>query len=226
MSEASPLELPNGPERDRSLGRVSPTQTQTQTSVSLLERLRRESWDESSWQILALHYGGKIRAWCLQRGLQPNDADDVAQDVLLIVARRIRDFDRRGRGSFRAWLRTIAYRTWCDYLARESRGATGTGDTGVHRELHSVAARDDFLQVFCDECDRELLQMAMRRVRDRVQPRTWEAFRLTALEETTGAEAARRVGISVASVFVARHRVQALIRREIDRLDDELVAPA
>ena len=50
-------------------------------------------------------------------------------------------------------------------------------------------------------------------------PSTWEAFRLTALESLSGAEAARRLGATVAAVFVSKHRVQKLLKEEIRRLE-------
>jgi RNA polymerase sigma-70 factor (ECF subfamily) len=63
------------------------------------------------------------------------------------------------------------------------------------------------------------LQEAMTRVRLRVAPQTWEAFRLTALEGLSGADAARQIPMQVAQVFVAKRRVQKMLREEIDRLE-------
>jgi predicted DNA-binding protein (UPF0251 family) len=59
----------------------------------------------------------------------------------------------------------------------------------------------------------------MGRVQLRVQPHTWEAFRLTAQEGLSGAEAAGRLGIKVATVFVARNKVQNMLRDEVRRLE-------
>ena len=66
-----------------------------------------------------------------------------------------------------------------------------------------------------EEFDRELLDEAMARVRLRVAPQTWEAFRLTALEGLSGADAAERIPMAVAQVFVAKRRVQKMIQEEI-----------
>ncbi len=59
----------------------------------------------------------------------------------------------------------------------------------------------------------------MRRVRERVEPQTWEAFRLTAEEGLSGAEAARRTGLRASHVYVARFRVQEMLREEVEKLD-------
>ncbi|HZW30362.1 MAG TPA: hypothetical protein VFF52_06605 [Isosphaeraceae bacterium] len=58
-------------------------------------------------------------------------------------------------------------------------------------------------------------QIAMRRVEKRVQPVTWDAFRLTALGGLSGREARQRLGIPVVHVFVAKNRVQKLLQEEI-----------
>jgi RNA polymerase sigma-70 factor (ECF subfamily) len=53
----------------------------------------------------------------------------------------------------------------------------------------------------------------------RVAPATWEAFRLMAFDGLSGAEVSRQLGMPIASVFVAKHRVQKLLKEEIDELD-------
>jgi RNA polymerase sigma-70 factor (ECF subfamily) len=59
----------------------------------------------------------------------------------------------------------------------------------------------------------------MARVRERVEPGTWEAFRLTALEGLPGAEVARRLGKQVANVYVLRSNVQKLLKAEVAELE-------
>jgi RNA polymerase sigma-70 factor (ECF subfamily) len=89
----------------------------------------------------------------------------------------------------------------------------------VDRLLQTVAARDDLVAKLEEEFDRELLEQATLRVRLRVELHTWDAFRLVALEGHSGAEAAARLGMKVAAVFVAKGRVQKMLREEIDLLE-------
>jgi RNA polymerase sigma-70 factor (ECF subfamily) len=58
----------------------------------------------------------------------------------------------------------------------------------------------------------------MNRVRRRVEPQTWEAFRLTSMEGLSGGEAARRISMKEAMVYVARGRVLKLLREEVRNL--------
>ena len=66
-----------------------------------------------------------------------------------------------------------------------------------------------------DAFDRELLDLAMRRVEKRVKPANWRAFQLTAIEERAGADAAQELGMTVARVFIAKHRVQRMLEEEM-----------
>ena len=69
--------------------------------------------------------------------------------------------------------------------------------------------------------ENELLALAMRRVEARVKPTTWEAFRLTAIEEMQGIEAAARLNMEVSNVFVHKHRVLKLLEAEVELLRRE-----
>ncbi len=57
--------------------------------------------------------------------------------------------------------------------------------------LENVEGRDGLVQAVEAAYDRELLDEALRRVRERVPEQQWAAFRLTALESMSGADASR-----------------------------------
>jgi RNA polymerase sigma factor (sigma-70 family) len=190
------------------------------TRVSLLGRLRRDPTDARAWTEFVDHYGTKIYGWCRKWRLQEADAQDVTQAVLLKLAAKMRDFAYDPSRSFRAWLRTLTHHAWSDFLEMRSRAGLGSGDSNVVDLLHSVAARDDLLRQLEEQFDKELLEEASARVRLRVAPQTWEAFRLTAIEGLSGAEAARQIPMQIAQVFVAKRRVQKMLREEIARLDE------
>ena len=75
------------------------------------------------------------------------------------------------------------------------------------------------LQHLEQEFDREILEEAMLRVRLRVAPQTWQAFWLTAYEGLSGAEAAARIPMQVAQVYVAKRRVQKMLQEEVAKLE-------
>jgi RNA polymerase sigma-70 factor (ECF subfamily) len=189
------------------------------TSVSLLRRLRQSPIDQTAWSDFVARYGRRVYLWCRQWQLQDAEAEDVTQNVLMVLAEKLREFHYDPTGSFRAWLKTVSHHAWGKYVSTRQRPGRGTGDSDVHSQLQSVEARDDLAGRLEEEYDRELLDLAMLRVAGRVEPHTWQAFTLTALDGLSGAGAAARLGLPVAMVYVARSRVQKLVKDEIQRLE-------
>jgi RNA polymerase sigma-70 factor (ECF subfamily) len=196
-----------------------PEALDARTSPSLLARLRQAPTDQAAWGEFVDRYGRKIYGWCRHWGLQAADAEDVTQDVLLRLAEKVPSFSYDRAGCFRGWLKTLAHHAWYDFLQRRRRAGRGSGDSQVLDRLQSVAARDDLARRLEDAFDRERLEEAEARVRLRVSPRQWDAFRLLALEGSPGRVAAARLGMTVAAVFVARSKVQRLVRAELRRLE-------
>jgi RNA polymerase sigma-70 factor (ECF subfamily) len=189
------------------------------TSLTLLGRLRRNSNDQEAWAAFVERYGRKVYAWCRHWGLQEVDCQDVTQEVLLELTRQMSTFEYEPTGSFRAWLKTVAYRAWCDFLSARQRTRASGGDNVALDRLASPAAGEDLVRQMDEECERELLEQAMARVRLRVQPHTWQAFVLTALEGHSGAEVATRLQMQVGAVYVARSKVQKMLQEEVQRLE-------
>jgi RNA polymerase sigma-70 factor (ECF subfamily) len=128
-------------------------------------------------------------------------------------------FDYDPARSFRAWLKTVTQHAWGEFAARRQRAGLGSGDSQIGELLQNVEAREDLLVRLNREFDRELLDEAVARVRLRVEPRTFEAFRLTALEGKPGAGAAQQLGMGVTAVFKAKNRVQKMVQEELRRLE-------
>jgi RNA polymerase sigma-70 factor (ECF subfamily) len=196
-------------------------EAQLDTRASLLIRLSREPTDQRAWEEFAERYGRLIRAWCRQWGLQSADADDVSQNVLLKLAHHLRSFVYDPGRRFRGFLRTVAHNACKDYLAGKRRAVSAGADSGVYAVLESTLAREDLAARLEEAFDLERLEMAQGRVRRRVEPHTWEAFRLTAMEGLSGAEAAARLGMQVGTVFKAKSKVQQMLREELERLETE-----
>ncbi len=189
------------------------------TRVTLLGRLRRDPSNQAAWTEFVDHYGPKIMRWCQKWNLQEADAQDVTQNVLLKLADKMRDFSYDPTRRFRAWLKTVAQHACSDFLESRQRPGLGSGDSRVNSILHSAEARADLLSHLEEQFDREILEEAMHRVRLRVAPQTWQAFWLTAWENLSGAEAAQRIPMQVAQVYVAKRRVQKMLQEEVEKLE-------
>lgn len=189
------------------------------TSVSLLARIRRDPSDQAAWGEFVKRYAPKIYGWCRQWKLQEADAEDVTQNVLAKLASKLRSFDYDPALSFRGWLKTVTVHALSDFLAERRRPGLGSGDSAVAGLLESLEARTDLLAHLEEEFDREMLEEALARVQLKVPHRRWEAFRLTALEGLSGAEAGARLEMNVTTVFTSKCKVQKLVQQEIQKLE-------
>ncbi len=185
------------------------------TSLTLMMRVQQNPADPRAWDDFVERYQPMIRAWCVRWGSQACDADDVTQQVLLKLLTAMKEFRHEPGSGFRGWLKTVTHNAWLDFARRPKNGQ---GAAGLDAIADSSDALADLEKEMQQAFERELLELAMRRVEERVKPNTWQAFRLTSIESLSGAEAAERLNVPVSSVFVAKHRVLKLLEEEVRKL--------
>jgi RNA polymerase sigma factor (sigma-70 family) len=188
------------------------------TRISLLTQLRRDPSDQASWDQFVERYGPHIYRWCRQWQLQDADAEDVTQDILVKLTHKLRTFAYDPTRSFRAWLKTVTHHAWRDFEDDRRRMRAAVGDRDAQELMLTLEAREDLVQKLGEAFDLELLEAAKTRVRMRVAPHTWEAFRLVALEGVPVAEVAEKVRLQVAMIYVAKSKVQKMLQEEIEKL--------
>ncbi len=185
-----------------------------ETSVSLLERLAGAPTDDD-WRRLVDLYQPLLRAWMTRAGVPASDADDLAQEVLLVVFREVGDFERRGRGAFRSWLRTILANRVRDSFRGQKYRPTATGDSDFLRRLDELESPDSALSRQWDrEHDEHVIASFLRRVQGDFTPVTWQAFVRHALEGEPAPRVAGELGLSLNSVLLAKSRVLKRLRQE------------
>jgi RNA polymerase sigma factor (sigma-70 family) len=188
--------------------------SQSRTSITLLQRVSRSSDDPAAWDEFDRQYRPKFHQWCRGWGVQEADAEDVTQLVLSKLLKVLGGFKYDPTRSFRGWLKTVARHVWSDLRERPDHVAVASDSL-----ILSVEAHADLQARLEATYDFELLELAMNNVRARVEPTTWEAFQLTAIEGLSAAEAAQRLVVAVGNVYVAKHRVQKLLQQEIADLE-------
>src|SRR5262249_13057476 len=145
------------------------------------------------WEEFVALYGRLILLWGRRDfALQPSDAENLCQEVLLRVWRRLATFDP-ARGRFRAWLYACT-RNAARTLRRGRRPQPAAGPEPPAPEPPPWAAPDPG---GLDSALRRLeeegfvpegLQRAVSAVRRRVGPATWKAFLLFEFFELTAKE--------------------------------------
>src|SRR3954465_3146859 len=145
------------------------------TSASLLDRLHGDG-DPASWRRLADPYSPLILTWVRGNSNPPDDADDLVQEVLEVLLRRLPDFEHNGRaGAFRAWLRGIT----TNVLREFWRERPAPGSDSLLEELADPHA--ELSRLWDEQHDRHVLHGLMEVVRPEFTPATWQAFCRAAL---------------------------------------------
>jgi RNA polymerase sigma-70 factor (ECF subfamily) len=168
------------------------------------------------WEEFVSLYGRLILGWARSDfGLQPSDADNLCQEVLLRVWRGIGTFDP-ARGRFRSWLYACA-RNAAHNLRRgrlgERLGAVADAGGFVRVPAHEDDLGAALARLEDDGFEIDALREAVSAVRARVQPSTWKAFLLCEFFDLTAKEAGALLGMQPVAVNQAIYRVRQMLRK-------------
>ena len=199
---------------------ADPPSSNQATRASLLLRLR-DPQNAEAWEQFVAIYTPLIYWFCCRKGLQEADAADVSQEVMRAVAHAMEKFDYDpSRGKFRNWLLTVVRSKIHNLLSSRRRQPEPAGASAVAAlvDQHATPAGDSDWDAEYHRC---VFQWAAERVRPGFKELTWRAFWLTTVEQQDGQAVARSLGLSLGAVYVAKSRVLARLREEIQAVDNE-----
>ena len=184
------------------------------TRRSLIARLH--DWqDQKSWDEFYRSYWRLIYSVATKAGLSNDEAWDTVQETILTVARQTREnrYDPT-KGSFKAWLWQITRWRILDCLRKRSHHLPE--NTGPER-----SGDDTFGELWENEWQRNILKAATERVKTQVSPRQFQIFAYYVLHNMSAAEVRRKLGASLAQIYLAKHRVGKLLRRELEHVKSQ-----
>lgn len=195
-----------------------------ETRESLIARLPDHA-DSAAWEEFVQLYEPLIYGIGRRHGLQPSDATDLVQDVLIAVASCIDRFEPdAGRGRFRSWLFRVAKNQTLLRLRRLRHDVNATEQLEAIDEngrlIESGTGDKEFEMAF----RRRAFRWAARRVRETVKGSTWEAFARTAIECQSPQDAAEELGMDIGAVYLARSRVMKRLRNAVENVSGEVPA--
>jgi RNA polymerase sigma-70 factor (ECF subfamily) len=187
-------------------------------STLLHTRLLSSPQDTEAWEQFVARYSGPIYQWCRRYGLQDADARDVTQAVFSKLLRKLPLFER-GRSRFRTWLYTIVHNAVAD-LCSERSHVQEKGTHATYDVLERQEARDDLQTRLQQKFDLELLEVAEKNIRLRVQPQTWKAYELRCKDLFSLAVVGQTMDMKIGTVSKYVRRVLNLLADEVKRLEE------
>jgi RNA polymerase sigma-70 factor (ECF subfamily) len=198
------------------------------TSATLLARLK--NWDDQTgWQEFDRTYRRLIVAFAIKQGLSEPEAQDVAQETLLAVARDIARFQYDpARSSFKNWLLKVTRHRIVDHCRRRPRevkarapGACETARTSTVGRVRdpNTPALD---AIWDDEWKRTMTEHALERLKDEVSTLHFQIFYLGVIKEQPAAKVAAALGAKLPTVYVVRHRLGRRFKKIMVSLQQEL----
>ena len=201
------------------------------TRRSLLGRLK--DWrDDQSWQEFFDLYWRLVYNVALKAGLTHAEAEEVVQETMLSVAKKMKEFHYDpAQGSFKGWLLQLTRWRITNQFNKRSTAAVaasaapeGAGSgANLRGPAGEVPVRPDLEQLWQEEWEENLWRAALERVQRRANPRDFQIFDLCLVKQKPLEEVRRFLGVSAMQMYLARHRVGRLVRKEIARLREKIV---
>jgi RNA polymerase sigma factor (sigma-70 family) len=198
------------------------------TRASLLSRLK--SWDDQeSWRDFFQTYWKLIFNVARKRGLTEQEAEEVVQETIISVAKTMSGFQYNpAKCSFKGWLRHLTDKRIADQFRKRKKAGESldsaepaSPDTDFITFSNRIpdpnpAAPD---AVWEEEWRQSLLEAAIENVKKQVSPKQFKIFHRCAVEGHPPGDVARTFEINIAQVYLAKHRVSALVKKEVKRLE-------
>jgi RNA polymerase sigma-70 factor (ECF subfamily) len=186
----------------------------TKTTTELLHGLRDPA-DGVAWSLFNERYRPIVLNYACRRGLQPADADDVAQETMgeFLRAYRAGSYDRTRGARLRDWLKGIAANRVREFVRRQARGK--------ERQITSTDSQTDFMARLADderqdsweqEWRQHLLTLCLKAVRFEFDTKTLRAFEEYAVRQRPVEQVVRELEMSRNAVYIAKTRVLERMR--------------
>jgi RNA polymerase sigma-70 factor (ECF subfamily) len=182
--------------------------------VNLEDRARWQEFFETYWRLI---YGVARKA-----GLTDAEAQDVVQETVITVAKNISRYERTA-GSFKGWLLHITRWRIADQFRKRAPQATG----GRERTRAGTATIEripdpdgiDLEAAWQEEWQQNLLTAALERVKRKVDARHYQIFDCAVMKEWPAGKVAKELGVNIAQVYLVKHRLSSLLKREVRAIE-------
>jgi RNA polymerase sigma-70 factor (ECF subfamily) len=197
------------------------------TRTTLIDRLK--NWqDQPSWQDFFDTYWKLIYGVARKSGLTDTEAQEVVQETMISVAKHMPSFHYDPAiGSFRAWLLKMTRWRISDQFRKRARSAAqrhSTEETTIGTSTLEKIADPTGLNlkaIWDAEWENNLIAAAVAKVKRQIDPRKYQIFDFYVNKAWTPEQVAASFGVPIGQVYLAKHRITELIKKELNRLEEE-----
>ena len=200
------------------------------TRKSLIERLK--DWeDQRSWDEFYKTYWRLIYSVAVKAGLRNDEAFDTVQETILAIAKQqqVGKYDPN-KGSFKAWLMNMTRWRITDQFRKRKKDTamdTGPDDDDSRRTATLDRFEDpkgpDIEKMWDAEWNKNLTERGLEIVKNKVSPKQFQIFDCYVVQGWSATKVKNQLGVSIAQVYLAKHRVGSILKKEIQQLEKQLL---
>lgn len=193
------------------------------TRQSLLSRLK-DYEDNESWRDFFHTYWKLIYSMAIRSGLSETEAQEVVQETIIAVSKQMPDFKYdKTKGSFKSWLLQLTRWKIQDQLRRRQRDEQFVGpsshEASSNGDVENVPDPASVDPTWEDEWQKNLVEAALQRLKTQAKPKQFQIFDLYVLKQWPIAKVTAALGVNFGQVYVAKHRLTAMLKKEIKALE-------
>lgn len=202
-------------------------QAYAKTRKSLIARL--DNWeDQRTWDEFYQTYWRLIYAVAIKAGLRSEEAFDCVQETILSIAKQSKKklYDPE-QGSFKTWLMNMTrWRINDQFRKRKKDTAMIEGEWADDRKTAVIDRVEDpngdVLERLWDvEWKKGIADAALSRVKIQVSPKQYQIFDYYVIRQWDADKVQQKLNVSMAQVYLAKHRVGAVLKKELAKLEEE-----
>lgn len=183
------------------LASVTELPGRAELDAQLMQRINGQS-DRHALQEIALHYGPRLKSFLMYRGEQPQTAEDMVQEVLILVWTKSEQFDPQ-KGSFSAWVYRMTRNKWIDHKRKYGRLQSTAPD------LMAILS-DDVVDAADVRFDREEAASSVRKSLALLSNDQKQILHLSFFEGLSHNQIAERTGLPLGTV---KGRIRASLKK-------------
>ncbi len=198
------------------------------TRKSLIAKL--DNWeDQKTWDDFYKTYWKLIYSVGLKAGLRSEEAFDLVQETILSIAKQSKkNMYDPDKGSFKSWLMNMTrWRLNDQFRKRKKDTAMNVSEwADEDRKTSIIDSVEDpkvatLERLWDAEWNNNLTSAALVKVKAQVSPKQYQIFDYHVLREWSAAEVQERLGVSVSQVYLNKHRVGKIFKKELQTLTDD-----